>query len=60
MAADSTTSATIFESGRLEVYTNGQWGTVCDEGFTMVSAQVVCEQLGFFRALRWTSIGAQR
>jgi len=44
-------------SGRVEVYgaPNGQWGTVCDDGFTMASANTVCHQLGSTRALRYNS-----
>ena len=34
-------------SGRLEVFMNGQWGTVCDNGFDSADASVACQQLGF-------------
>ena len=53
-------TSTLFPSGRLEVYMHGRWGTVCDDGFTNTSAEVVCQQLGFSAAERWTNIGAQR
>eukprot|EP00299_Pterocystis_sp_00344_P014635 c7261_g1_i1.p1 GENE.c7261_g1_i1~~c7261_g1_i1.p1 ORF type:complete len:341 (+),score=65.37 c7261_g1_i1:50-1024(+) len=32
--------------GRLEVFHNWQWGTVCDDRFGHESAQVACRQLG--------------
>ena len=33
--------------GRVEVYCNGQWGTIINDGFRSTDAQTICKQLGY-------------
>ena len=40
-------------AGRLEIFVNNTWGTVCQRGFDIEAAHVACRQLGFFNATAW-------
>ena len=36
-------SSSVF-AGRLEVYINGQLGTICSEGFDIIEANIICRE----------------
>ncbi len=41
--------------GRLEIYYGGRWGSICENGWGAMTAEVVCTELGFNRPVRTTS-----
>ena len=39
-------ASSLPREGRLEIYHNGEWGTVCDDYFGRTEASVACDHLG--------------
>ena len=46
-------TSSSFSAGRLEIFLNGQWGTVCDDGFTFLDAHIACQQLGYAAVVQY-------
>lgn len=43
-------------SGRLEIFLRGTWGTICYDGFTKGAALAACRQLGYYDVLNYGTV----
>ena len=49
---------TYSTAGRLEIYLNGEWGTICDDGFGHDEAILACNQLGYETYEEFGTVGS--
>ena len=43
-------------SGRLEIFLRGTWGTICYDGFTRGAALSACRQLGYYNVQSYGTV----
>ena len=51
--AQGNVTSFAFTAGRLEIYFPDEWGTICDNFFGHLEADVACRQLGYSEALQY-------
>ena len=50
-----------YYSGIVQIYINGQWGNICDDTYySYYEADVICHQLGYTGASRYSRAGLVR
>lgn len=50
------TGGQYVSEGLVQVYCNGQWGTMCDDGIDDDEADTICIQLGYNKAFNWDNL----
>ncbi|KXJ07532.1 Deleted in malignant brain tumors 1 protein [Exaiptasia diaphana] len=53
----SKTTSSSSVQGILQIFYNGQWGTICDDHWDMTDTNIACKQLGYDSALSFTHLG---
>ena len=51
------TSSQTSVQGILQIYYNGDWGTICRNGWSLASADIACKQLGYRFAVMSKHLG---
>ena len=47
LVSSNAPTTTFLSAGRLEIYKEGEWGTICGSGFGLTEARLACRHLGF-------------